>query len=324
MFVGRWFSDPAVLGLRGPPPKPCGNLKRSSRRWARGDTQRGVDRSVAYYIHVRNYSLTLAGTRVQLWFRKRKGSATSMTGWITVAEAADALGVTSRQVRNLVEAGALPARRLSSGWVLPQAAVHERARHAPSPGRPLSAPMAWAVLHVAQVLLGDRPASPLQTADSLAMIPDRRMRHRLRLLLAEPRSPQQWEHWLAGRAQRRRIWVHPGALERLAADPRLRPGGGFAAAHHGAGISAGPPRLFYVDAGDVDAVLAKYRAQEDPEGAVELMVIPPDVPELLSVPAGAPVPMAVALIDMLVSPDARERHFAEQRVRPLTLGVLRD
>ncbi len=246
-----------------------------------------------------------------------------MSELINVAQAARQLGVSARQVRNLVGAGALPARRLSSGWLLSDADVRARAQLAPPAGRPVSAVMAWAILNVAQHLLDEAsrpPGSEQNVVGWLEALGDRSARHRLRRLMSSPLEPQRWEHLLARRADRRRVWLHPGVLERFAADRRLRPGGGFAAAVHGAGISAGPARRFYLDSDDADAVLADYRLQDDPEGPIDLMVVPAEVPEHLRLAIGGPVPLAVALVDLLDSPDARERHIAELALAPLTLG----
>ncbi|MDQ1734792.1 MAG: hypothetical protein QOH56_1043 [Pseudonocardiales bacterium] len=179
--------------------------------------------------------------------------------------------------------------------------------------------MAWAVLWVAQGLL-DEPQKPADTEQLLRAIADRRLRHRVRRLLADAHPAERWEQWLASRAGRRRLWVHPGVLNRLAADERLRPGGGFAAAAQGVGIAASQPRRFYIDAELLDAVLVDYHAQDDPEGPVELMVIPSGVPDGVRIPAGRPVPVAVALADLLESNDARERHAAAERLEKLRLA----
>jgi hypothetical protein len=182
--------------------------------------------------------------------------------------------------------------------------------------------MAWAVLWVVQGLLDEphQPADAEHINELLRAVADRRLRHRVRHLLADAPPAERWEHWLAGRAVRRRLWVHPGVLDRLAADQRLRPGGGFAAAAQGVGIAASKPRRFYVDADLLDAVLSDYQAQDDPEGPIELMIIPSEVPDGVRVPPGRPVPVAVALVDLLESDDARERHAAVERLEPLTLA----
>jgi hypothetical protein len=65
-----------------------------------------------------------------------------------------------------------------------------------------------------------------------------------------------------------------------------------------------------VDAEDADAVVAKYRGRDDPDGPLTLMVIPPEVPSELRPEPGAPTPPAVALVDLLSSSDARQHHLA--------------
>jgi hypothetical protein len=171
--------------------------------------------------------------------------------------------------------------------------------------------MAWAVLMVVDAALSaPEESNEFYLQHAVAEIADRRVRHRLRNLLAAAPAPDRWAHWLARRASRRRVRVHPGVLDRLVADVRLRPGGGFATAARGAGIAAGAPRRFYVDEADAEAVLADYRARIDAEGEVELMVIPRDVPAAFRPPANEPVPLAIALADLLESADAREHHVA--------------
>lgn len=233
--------------------------------------------------------------------------------WLSAAEAGGELGVGERQVRRLIQAGQLPAERLGGAWLVSAAAVRDRARATPVAGRPLSAPMAWAVLMVVDAALRDPEASnELHLQHALGEIADRRVRHRLRKLVAAAPPPERWAQWLARRASGRRVWVHPGVLDRLVADMRLRPGGGFAATARGAGIAAGPPRRFYVDDNDVDAVLADYLARLDAQGEIELMVIPRNVPAALRPAAYEPVPLAIALADLLESADAREHDVATE------------
>ena len=58
----------------------------------------------------------------------------------------------------------------------------------------------------------------------------------------------------------------------------------------------------------------KYRAHEDPDGRVVLMVVPDEVSEALLPQPGEPVPPVVALVDLLESPDARQRHLAKKLI----------
>jgi excisionase family DNA binding protein len=235
--------------------------------------------------------------------------------WLGVEEAAERLGVGPSQVRRLARDGELPARRVGSTWLIDDAGIERRRDLEPSAGRPLSPLMAWAVLHSLIAALGGDPApiSSHPASEVASWLGDRKERYRLRRLLSGAPPVSRWEGWLRRRATPRRIWVHPGVVDRLAADRRVRPGGAFAVAMAGLGLS-GPdrPSLFYVDAEDADAVVAKYRGCDDPDGPLTLMVIPPEVPSGLRPRPGTPTPPAVALVDLLVSSDARQRHLATE------------
>ncbi|SNS42626.1 DNA binding domain-containing protein, excisionase family [Geodermatophilus saharensis] len=65
---------------------------------------------------------------------------------LTVDQAATRLGVSTQEVRRLVRTGTLPAERVGRTLVLTEDAVDERARLTVTPGRVLSAPVAWATL----------------------------------------------------------------------------------------------------------------------------------------------------------------------------------
>jgi hypothetical protein len=225
--------------------------------------------------------------------------------WISAAEAAMKLEVSERQVRRLAADGELDARLVSGRWLVKAAAVRDRARAEPRAGRPLSPQMAWAVLAVVAAGFSDE-----LDGDPFEGFGDRRLRHRLRSLVADPPSPEQWDRWLRRRAHPERVWVHPGVLDRLASDPRLHQGGGPAAAASGAGLPGGDRNLFYVGAADAGSVMADHRARPDDEGQVVLMVVPPEAPKGALGDPGSAVSPSVALVDLLGSPDARERHGA--------------
>lgn len=237
--------------------------------------------------------------------------------WLSPAEAAEQLGVSDRHVRRLAADRRLVGRRVGSNWLISAESVRGRARDEPVPGRPLSSPMAWAVLRAVDVAM-DRSLGPGDEPDSRCLdavfeaLSDRRDRHRLRSLVSDPVSPEHWAQWLARRAEPQRVWIHPGIMGRLRSDRRLRPGGAAAAATAGLDGAAGDRDRFYVDAGDHDRVLADYRARPADDGQVVLMVVPSDVPDVLVGPPGKPVAAAVGLVDCLLSPDARERHLARE------------
>ena len=241
-----------------------------------------------------------------------------MDDWIDASHAAQLLGVGARQVRNLAERGALPARRVGRSWLLDAAAVRSRAAHAPNAGRPLSPAMTGQVLRIVQAWLDPRPDAP---ADEhvLDAIADRQVRYRLRQLLSEPGSARRWENLLRSRAERRRIWVHPGVVDRLSSDHRLHAGGGFAASAHGLGIVAAPAHRFYVAQDDLAAVMSDYHARENASGQIELLVFNEDEAKQ-QLGEDSSVPAAVALADLLDSDDARERHLAAETLERFTLS----
>lgn len=274
-----------------------------------------------------------------------------MAEWMSVAQAASLLHVSGRRVRELAEAGSLPADRLGANWLVDAEAVRSRAEHAPLAGRPLSPQVAWLMLAVVQKALDlstrvgtasssdgagdagasrswanggakDNGAEGFEIFAPLSDVADRQARHRVRRLLAEQVPARRWESWLAGRAERRRVWVHPGVLDRLAADGRVHVGGVAAAAALGFGFGGGAVRRFYLGANDVDDVVAQFRLVDDPVGSVELMVVSEAGVEAsagLPVRPG-PVPPAVALADLLESDDARERHAAVSKLEELALA----
>jgi excisionase family DNA binding protein len=228
---------------------------------------------------------------------------------ISVADAAERLGVSERHVRRLAEAGELSARRVGGRWLIDAEAVRDRSRSEPRSGRPLSLSTACAVLAATNSVLeaGEDSPSPF-----VARIEDRRLRYRLRALLADAPPPHQWNHWLRHRAAAERVWVHPGVLDRFADDDRLHPAGGSVVASAGLGIAPGDRWTFYVGENVLEEVLVDYRAQHSDDGQVVMMVVPAEVSATVLGGPGEPVMSAMVLVDLLASRDARERHVAAE------------
>lgn len=222
-----------------------------------------------------------------------------------MADAARVMQLSQQQVRRLASSGALPARRFPGGWLLDEQAVRRRAHNAPPAGRPLSAGMSWLLLRA----LSDRMA-PVHQADALPGMEDRRVRYRLRQLATTAPPFEQWPYWLRRRAGRRRVWVHPGLVERLAHDERIHSWDDDAVSA-AVGLTASDLQRFYLRLADVASVMADYRVIEDPGGQVDLMLVPGDAADAFSGGART-VPVAASLVDMLESPDARKKHAAAQ------------
>lgn len=264
---------------------------------------------VAEYARFRARWLT-AGRRVShnmLADERVRGQAMDQ---LSIEEAAKRMGLHPAHVRRLVREGEIPAHKVGARWLVSESALRQRDRLQPSVGRPLSANMAWALLELAG-------AGLRAEQDAVGGIPviheqaDRRVRHRLRRLLADAPPSDRWAAWLRRRARPERVWVHPGVVERLASDSRLHPGAEAAAAatELGVGAGAGAERVFYLNQSDLEGVLREYRGRPDPAGQLLFMVIPDDVADHLR-PGPGEVAPAVGLVDLLGSSDARQRHLA--------------
>ncbi|MDQ1743998.1 MAG: hypothetical protein QOE23_2337 [Pseudonocardiales bacterium] len=242
--------------------------------------------------------------------------------WLSTAEAAERLGVSAAHVRRLIHGGDLPAARMAGAWFIDPAAIARRQQRAARPGRALSPSVAWRLLMLLdqrrQGLVGI-PAQDSRAWEGLSDV----QRHRLRSLLADLPDGPTLASLLRGRAQRQLMRAHPGVLDRLAADGRVRPGAGRAAAARGAGLAAGGRELLYVSAADLAEVRDRYRLRPDPAGNVELAVIPADIPAELMSAAGEPVPLSVAWVDLLEDPDARASGAARDWVDRMRAAAAR-
>ena len=219
---------------------------------------------------------------------------------MSVNDAAGELSVSPRRVRQLVEQGALPAQRVGRSLLLQASAVRARAAESPSPGRPFSPDMAWALL---RCLDG--------AASGEAVVLDRRLRHRVGKLSSEPHTASDWRRLLAARGRRRRFWVHPGAVDGLLRDARVHEGRARAAAAHGMAISAAGDLSVYVAEQDLVGLIGSVQAESDEEGNLLVYVVPQGASAVLPAP-GDPVGAAAAAADMLESGDARMQHVGGQ------------
>jgi excisionase family DNA binding protein len=234
-------------------------------------------------------------------------------GFVSTDEAAQQLGMHPVHVRRLMRAGELPGQKVGARWLVSEEALRQRQRLQPFPGRPLSSEMAWLVLQVVDAALRDKVAPAVErheVADAIGAVSDRRLRYRVREALAEAPEVERWGSWLRRRARQRRVRTHPGVVTRLVSDKRLHAGGQAAAAAAQLSVGVGGEAVFYVDAADVDALLADYRGRYDTSGQVLLMVLPEQRPSGVAPTPGKPMGPAVGLVDLLGSPDARERHVA--------------
>jgi len=232
---------------------------------------------------------------------------------LSVHEAADVLGVSMQRVRQLINAGQIAARRSSAGWLIPSDAVAGR-QGSLHQGRPPAPQTAWSVIALLAAApdLASQPEGD-HSASVIRLVPDRKVRHRVLRLLAGLPDPAvddtAWRRLLSSRGHTRRLWAHPGVLDRLAADPQVSAGGGIAALAEHDGLTARAGRLeLYVGEADADEVVRRYRMHDDRAGQVSMMIVPSSVPAALAPRGGHPVPAPAAAADLLEEEDPRARH----------------
>jgi excisionase family DNA binding protein len=179
-------------------------------------------------------------------------------GRISVAEAAQRLGVGVPRVHQRIADGSLPAVRVGSQWVVDEASLLLVAESKVA-GRPLSRRSAWALLAVS---MADQRA-----LGTLASVERSRARNRLRHLLSQlppDRAPSEAQvgsaasllrSLLRNRAERRLYRASPRDLAGLRDDDRVVLSG---LSHPRSGIASGNFVEGYIAAHDIEAVVHDY------------------------------------------------------------------
>jgi len=218
---------------------------------------------------------------------------------LPVAQAAQLLKVSRERVRELVHGGRLDAIRIGRELLIDARSVeHRKSVVMPSPGRPLSARMAWGFLWS---LSGHQPSW---------LAPSERVRLKR---YAREHEPARWPRLLSGRARVYRARMLPGPLARLREDPHAVVSGPAAAGYYGADLIAGSgDEELYVEATRFDELVRSRRIRLD-SAAPNVVIRVPALPDVLR-PAGSTgyaVPAAVAA-DLLDVGDERSVRAAQQ------------
>lgn len=193
---------------------------------------------------------------------------------ISVAQAADALGVSERRVRQLVAAGRVRARRLGGMWLVDGASLPS----APRRTRPLSPSVAWALL-----------ASTVPPASHAARWRERRVQ-----LLDDPEPARLLESWAAARADRILFATRePGAV---LDDPRVVRSG---VSDPRSGLSAVGVVEGYVRRDDVDDLRRQHLLRSAPDRPNVILHAGDHLP-------GDPVPALVLAADLVEHQGPRE------------------
>lgn len=140
---------------------------------------------------------------------------------VTVADAAQRLGVDASRIRQMLRRGDLAGERLGRTWIVDASELARLAQRSRPAGRPLSSPRAWALL---DLLDGG-------SADWLS--PQGRSQVRAYGRGLSGASAERWRAVLHGRSIRLGFQGHSAAIRRLVADGRVVVAGAGEAADMG-------------------------------------------------------------------------------------------
>ncbi|MBS9376337.1 hypothetical protein [Rhodococcus sp. B50] len=214
---------------------------------------------------------------------------------MSVMDAATALGVSTRQVERLAQAGDIVvARRVGRALLLDAPSVHRCAQTRRRRGRPWSEHGAWAALSILSGLRADGISSAHQdrllermrssTPDAIAYLARRRFTRILRM--------RGWGDTMTGPGAA----LVAGGISALDTDPRMAARFGLTTGHP-SGVDG------YVLDAHVETLVDAYGLVPDLAGEVTLRVVSRP---LLSCTEGV-VPVAVVAVDLMDSLNTRER-----------------
>lgn len=216
---------------------------------------------------------------------------------MSVAEAAARLGVSTGAVRQHVASGRLAAVKRGQDWWLDSRAVERMAGARSGGGRPLSPPMAWAVL----LLASDDPAAAREAAGR------ERYWSRARAWLGEHPLHEHAVR-LRARAVVEELDAHPSELTRVLARPDVLATGLSAADAVGL-VGSGSTVEVYAPTGRRDAIVAEH-ALVPGGGPVRIRWVADELWPLLGRGGERRAPRAAVLLDLLESEEPRARREA--------------
>lgn len=225
--------------------------------------------------------------------------AMSPGAYLTVAQAAQRLGISARRVNHLVGTGDLRSSQLGAITVIPVADVERRRSLKPGAGRRLTASNAWGVLALAS---GERP--PWLGADT---------RYRLGRLLAKHELVSLRAR-LVERGEPQAFRAHSSVLRAIRDDPALMLTGVTAAAELRLGLLAGETVDAYVDERALATLVARYGLRKSEEPNVILRVVPAFMP---SWPPSHIASNAAVALDLIEEDDPRSRQVGTELLRRL-------
>lgn len=216
-------------------------------------------------------------------------------GFVSAEQAASRLGISPRAVTSLAASGKIDGFKHGNSWLLDARSVERRGRQNPSPGRPLSPQLAWAVL----LLASGEPAGDVA--------------------IWRPHHLSRARHWLQGhplsgfadqlrsRAEIECFHGHPSELNRLLErDDVLRTG---VSAAETVGLHGGPPQVeFYAPASHRTRIVGDH-ALDAGSGPILARWVSEDLWPALADRRDT-APRAAVLLDLLENDDPRARREA--------------
>jgi len=166
---------------------------------------------------------------------------------LSVADAAERLGVDQSRVRQLLRAGELAGAKVGRQWFVSRISFAERDAHRPLHGRPMSPGTAWAVIR--QIEDDDPPPAPQRIRDAA-----------LRSLDSLARAVRR-------RALLEQYYIHPSEIRRVLADPAVVHGGIVAGEAAGAAINVAEPYDVYIPDSSLTNFVDRYAAMPERAGA---------------------------------------------------------
>lgn len=221
------------------------------------------------------------------------------SGVLSVATAAQRLGITDARVRAMLRSGVLQGTKLTDHWLVSAQSVRERELAGAPPGRQLEPSNAW----VALAFASGEPA-PWASDEQAQRVA--RLLERSGLTGLRPR--------LRRRAQVVLYYAHPGVLPELSASSKLALAGISAAGANGLGIVAGAELDAYVAEREVHELATRFAlARRDRGGNVTLRMLPPD----LDVVADRPIPLAAVALDLAEGGEPRGAQLGAAKLQDL-------
>lgn len=201
---------------------------------------------------------------------------------VGVRDVAAQLGVSDRRVRQLIDAGILPARRVSGRLLVEETAI-PRSRPV---GRPMSPRIAWAFIGMLSGDAGDLAVSPRESS---------RLEEKRRLLVTHRAPALLLRSWLARRAEVVRLAAPPADIADLIADARVTRSG---ISDPRSGLSAGREVEGYVRPADVGPLMVEYLMADVGAANVWLHVVDRPLPR--------PAPLGLVIADLADHDGPRE------------------